>query len=231
VLPLGTLNLLAGDFGMPSGLAESVAAIVTAERQRMDLGLVNGRWFHTVSGIGFFSQMALAREETRGTKLPFARYLGTAIATWRALRRMGRFELTVEVDGQVREVEAHSLLVTNNRFLGGPVWRRKRLDEGRLEVHIGHDASALQRILAGADVISGTWRNNPTIETFAATSFVVRSSRRPRLWVATDGETSREKLPLTYEIRPKALSVLVPPTAPERSEVAEHATVEPRPAA
>jgi diacylglycerol kinase family enzyme len=228
VIPLGTLNLLAGDFGMPARLEEAVAALAMAERQRMDLATINGRLFHTVSGIGFFSQMARAREAHRGILL--GRWVAMGLATWRAISRMGRFELELDLEGERRAVEAHSVLVTNNCFVGGPRWRRELLDAGVLEVHIGHDASTLRRLLAGADVLTGRWRDNPAIETLAVRSLSIRSRRRPRLWVATDGEMFRETTPLRYAIRPKALSVLVPPTAPEkRSELQPEADVEPRP--
>src|ERR1044072_819581 len=65
-LPFGTMNLLARDLGMPLDLHEAVAALATAQARRIDLAEINGRPFHTLSGLGFFSQMARARADGGG---------------------------------------------------------------------------------------------------------------------------------------------------------------------
>ena len=69
VLPFGTMNLFARDLGMPADVREAVAALSDVAPRRIDLAEINGRPFHTLSGLGFFSQMARAREETRGHPL------------------------------------------------------------------------------------------------------------------------------------------------------------------
>lgn len=65
VLPLGTVNLFARDIGVPANLDDAIVALEGSVPRAVDLGMLNGRAFHTLSGIGFFSQMARAREETR----------------------------------------------------------------------------------------------------------------------------------------------------------------------
>jgi diacylglycerol kinase family enzyme len=97
VLPLGTMNLLARDLGMPADPHEAAAMLAEATPRRIDLASVNGRPFHTLSGLGFFSQMARAREETRGH--PFGRLLSVGVAAFRALRRAGYFAVEVTAAG------------------------------------------------------------------------------------------------------------------------------------
>ena len=63
VLPLGTVNLLARDIGVPAYLDDAIAAVEEFVPRAIDLGMLNGRAFHTLSGMGFFSQMARARED------------------------------------------------------------------------------------------------------------------------------------------------------------------------
>jgi diacylglycerol kinase family enzyme len=204
VLPFGTVNLLGRDLKMPPTIDAAIAALAGAQPRRIDLASVNNRMFHSLSGIGFFSQMARAREETRGH--PFGRFLGFGLAALRALRRSGRFRLELEIDGQTQAVDALAVLVTNNRF--GPDWRRPRLDEGTLEVHIAEDSSALGMLKATTDLLAGTWRESPGIRSIVAREVVIRHARR-RVWTATDGELTRERLPLRYAIRPQALNVLM----------------------
>ncbi|MBS7540024.1 diacylglycerol/lipid kinase family protein [Ancylobacter lacus] len=210
ILPLGTMNLLATDLGMPRDLGEAIAALGDAHETDIDVATLNGRAFHTISGIGFFSQMARAREAARHWKL--GRFFIVAIAAFYALRRSGRVSLDVTIDGETRAFEALAALVTVNRF-SGPGWRRARLDEGLLEIHVVEERGALARLKAGADMVTDSWRDNPGIISLTGHEIAIARSRR-RSWVSTDGELDREKLPLTYAVQPGALRVLMPPRPP-----------------
>lgn len=205
VLPLGTMNLFARDLEMPLEPQEAFAAIASGRTKEIDLARLNGKIFHTLSGIGFFSQMARAREEVRG--LP-GRIVQVSTAAFRALSRSGSSAVTVSIDGKVREIETYALLVTVNRIAEGG-WRREAMDGGTLEVHFAADEGALARLKAGADLLSGNWRDNPGIESYAASRVRIESARR-RTWVATDGELSRKYMPLEYVVVPRAINVLVP---------------------
>jgi diacylglycerol kinase family enzyme len=208
VLPLGTLNLLARDIGMPASLDDALSALSAAEPRAVDLGLLNGRPFHTLSGVGFFSQMARAREETRD--IP-GKLLRTAAAALRALPRSGRFTLDIVVDGRPRQIDSYAVLVTVNCFAGDE-WRRARLNAGTLEVHIAENQGALAKLKAGADLLTGNWRGNPGIHSWQAQQVSIATPRR-RAWVSTDGELMRERIPLVYAIQPRGLRLLVPTAA------------------
>ena len=208
VLPFGTMNLLARDLGVPQEIDEAIAALARSEPAQVDLGAINGRPFHSISGLGFFAQMARAREAARGLK-GLGRYAGFTVAALRAFFRSGRSRYQLEIDGAPLVVEATAVLVTNNPF-GDGAWRRPRLDTGELEVIVAHSGTMRERLRLGVDVVAGGWRANPLIEVFRARRVEVRKSRRPRVWVATDGELSREPTPIVYEIRPKAARMLRP---------------------
>lgn len=208
VLPLGTMNMLAYDIGLPRDLAGALEALHRARPMRVDLGTVNGRPFHGVSGVGFFSQMALAREQLRNQR---GRIIGWLQALGRALLRSGRFSLEVEVAGAREPIEAYAALVTVNAF-DAPGWHRSRLDGGLLEVLVAEDRGTLARLKTGADVLIDSWRGKPGIHAFQARRVTIHARRR-RAWVATDGEVHREQLPLRYAIAPGALNLLVPPQA------------------
>jgi diacylglycerol kinase family enzyme len=213
VLPLGTMNLLGRDLQVPSSPQDAAIALRDAPIGRIDLATINGRPFHTLSGVGFFSQMARAREETRD--LP-GRILRMGVAVVRALARAGRFTLDIEIDGEARTIDAFAVLVTNNQF-SGEDWRRKRLDAGLLEVHIAEEQGALGKLKAGADLLTGSWRDNLGIHSFTAEKVRIGTARE-RTWVSTDGELMRERVPLDYGIRPRALSLLMPYAAPGQAQ-------------
>jgi diacylglycerol kinase family enzyme len=204
VLPLGTLNLLARDLKMPADLTEALAALANAQRKRIDLATINGRHFHSISGLGFFSQMARAREESRD--LP-SRLLRLAAAAARAFARTGRFTLEFDIDGRARRMDAYAALVTCNRF--GADWQRDTLEGGNLEIHIAEHENALARLKTGADLLAGNWRDSSGMHSYAAQRMRI-GGRRSRGWVATDGELQREHMPLDFAISPRALTVLAP---------------------
>ena len=116
VLPFGTMNLLAGRYRHASDPHAAVAALSDVAPRRIDLAEINGRPFHTLSGLGFFSQMARAREEVRGH--PVGRLASVLVAGFRALTRTTSFTIDVLLDGRRERVRAFAVLVTNNR-LGG----------------------------------------------------------------------------------------------------------------
>ncbi|WP_428030670.1 diacylglycerol/lipid kinase family protein [Ancylobacter sp.] len=210
ILPLGTLNLLATDIGMPRDLDAAIRALREATVAEIDLATLNGRRFHTISGMGFFSQMARARETARRWKL--WRFLAVAIAAIFAVRRSGRFDLEVTVDGTPHRFQAFAALLSVNRFTG-PGWRRARLDEGVLELNVAEDRGGLALLKAGADMVADTWRDNPGIISLTGREIVLARPARARSWVSTDGELGREDMPLTYKIVPRALKLLIPPAA------------------
>jgi diacylglycerol kinase family enzyme len=109
------------------------------------------------------------------------------------------------IDGRHERVTALAALVTNNRFAAD--WRRPRLDEGLLELHLVEDQGALTKLKAGAALLTGAWREQPGIRSIAAREITV-ASRRRHTHAATDGELVRERLPLRYRALPAALNLL-----------------------
>jgi diacylglycerol kinase family enzyme len=206
------MNLLARDLGLPTDPREAIAALAQAAPRQIDLAEINGRPFHTLSGLGFFSHMARAREEVRGH--PLGRLVSVLLAWFRALRRTAPFSIDVAIDGRSERVTALAALVTSNRF--APDWRRPRLDEGVLEMHIVEDQGALTKLKAGAALLTGSWRDEPGIRHIVAREITV-ASRRRHTHAATDGELVRERMPLRYRALPAALNVLSAPQTPPSS--------------
>lgn len=103
------------------------------------------------------------------------------------------------------------MLVTNNRF--SQSWRRTRLDEGILEIHIAENTDALSKLRASANLLTGAWRNDDDadgIRTISARHVAIGRARI-HAWAATDGELARERIPLRYESVRGALDVLALP--------------------
>lgn len=204
-LPLGTLNLLARDLGLDGTLEENLQRIADGIDLAIDLGDVNGRLFHSNAGLGFFAMMAREREEAR-KRFPFSKVFSFAFASVRTVLFSRSIDLEMESDGQRRAMSADAVLITNNRFAGTP-WRRARLDEGLLEVHLFEASSLPARLRAVAAMARGTWRELPSLTSFTTRELTISRRRRRRSTVAIDGEIVRMSMPLRFTLRPRALTL------------------------
>lgn len=215
VLPMGTMNLLGRDLGLIGDLAADVRALHTGATRSVDLPTLNGVPFHSVSGLGFAVVVANERERARA-RLGFSRVLATFVAAIRALRRSRPIEVEVEVEGHSQRFNADAVLVTNNVFEGSP-WRRPRLDQGILEVHLLAAPGFWARSGAALAVMTGEWRGLSHLTSLRATSLTLRRPGRRRTRVTLDGEVTWQEGVLAYALVPGALRILA--AEPEVSEV------------
>jgi diacylglycerol kinase family enzyme len=157
-------------------------------------------------GLGYFARVAREREKTR-FNFPGGRALSVLISVGRAVTKIGRTELDIRAGDRRIRTRAYATLITANRI--GEDWRRERLDEGVLELHLMRHAHFAGRAKAGLELLSGRWREGETIESLTAREITI-GARRPRMWVAIDGELRREATPLEFRIEPEAVAVLLP---------------------
>ena len=206
VLPLGTVNVLGRDLGLVGTVEEQIAALCQGEPVAMDLGSVNGRLFHSISGMGFFSLMARQREYAR-RRFPFSRLLAFLFAATRSILFTHPIRIEMEIAGERRQVEADAVLVTVNQF-DGAEWRRSRLDGGEFEVHILDTGGLLSRAKAALSMLTGSWRSSHNLVSLsgAAVTIIRRDKRRGH--VTFDGEVERSASPFAYRLLPGALRVI-----------------------
>lgn len=206
VLPLGTVNVLGRDLGLVGTLEQQIAAICHGEPVAMDLGQLDGRLFHSLSGMGFFSLMARQREYAR-RRFPFSRTVAFAFAAMRSILFTRPICVEMEISGERRQVEANAVLVTVNEF-DGPDWRRSRLDGGRFEVHILDTGGLLSRSKAALSMLTGGWRRAQNLVSLTGTTVTLTRRDKRSGHVTFDGEVERRAGPLTYRLLPGALQVI-----------------------
>ena len=207
LLPLGTMNLLGRDMYAQTGdLAVMAAALADGEVKKIDLATLNGRPFHTLAGLGYFARVAREREQTR-FDFPGGKILSVLISIWKSVTKTGRTRLGIKAGERSFSTRAYATMITSNRI--GDDWRRQRLDEGVLELHLMRASHFAGRAKAGLELLSGNWREGDAIESIKAQEIEI-SSERPRLWVAVDGELRRETMPLVFRIERAKIPVLMP---------------------
>ena len=218
VVPSGTRNHFALDLGLDrNDVVGALDAFSDAVERRIDLGEVNGRVFVNNASLGLYAKIVQvpgyreAKLKTAADVLP--ELLGPDAKPF-DLRFTGP-------DGTSYDT-AHMILVSNNQYqldhLGGR-GTREHLDDGVLGVvaaRIGGPEQA-RRFVALEAV--GQVRKFPGWLEWETPRFEVGSDSPVEIGV--DGETLMMTPPLVFTVRPGALRVRIPRTAPGRSPASE----------
>jgi diacylglycerol kinase family enzyme len=214
ILPLGTMNALARDLGLPLDLEGAISALASSEPRAIDLAEVNGQPFlHNVI-IGLVPSIAIGREHIRGKglvqKLGFVRFM------LRRFARARRIALALRPDGEDARIERlQTLVVANNSYEQrfGTIMSRRRLDRGSLTVYLIRSLRLADAVRLAAEMLWGTWQEDEVIEFERVRSLDVDGKRR-RVLATMDGEVLHLDLPLRFGVRPKSLQVLAPVETP-----------------
>jgi diacylglycerol kinase family enzyme len=222
ILPLGTMNMLAKDLGIPLALDAAAEALAHGTVREIDVAEVNGHVYLCNSVIGSPSWLGRHRERHRG-KASLRTRLAFALAGLRAFWRHRPLRLRVQVDGgRAVRLWTRALSVANNRYAEGfgQVMSRPRLDGGELAVYVARRYGLWWWVRLFLGMLLGTWRGSRLVHERTAREVVIRSPRNG-LRVMSDGEAQILAPPLVYRIHPGALRVIVPRVAEAATPPAE----------
>ncbi len=213
LLPLGTMNLLARDLGLPSDMASAVKVLVGGNTRLIDVAEVNGHIFLNNAVLGLYPSLVRARERQRG--VPGARkWPAMAAAVYKSLYYYNLIEVEVDLDlGHGPQlIKTPALAVVNNiyRDRSSAFLERPALDEGQLGVYVAKHRTRVGLVGFMIGLVLGGWQQDAELECLTMTELSVTSRTRHGLRVSIDGEVVRLSGPLNFCIRPRALPVLVP---------------------
>lgn len=114
VLPLGTANVLARELGLPLSPGGAAATLAKATVRDVHLGLVNGRRFAMMAGVGFDAQVVAAVRPDAKQRFGRLAYAATTAELW-AMGRHSRYRLQI---GDT-SVEVGSVIVAKGRHYAG----------------------------------------------------------------------------------------------------------------
>lgn len=214
VIPGGTLNHFAIDLGIPQDLAEAVAVLKSGATKLVDVGAVNGRIFVNNSGLGLYPEMVMQREEIR--RHGFRKATALLMASVLTLFRFPLLRVRLEVNGKTIERRTPFVFVGNNPYeveglqFGG----RSRIDSGKLCVWVARRTRRFGLLRAVIAMAFKGLKGVRDLDVLATREAVIRP-RRKIVPVSLDGEVVKLRTPLQYEIRPRALRVIVPSAGSE----------------
>jgi diacylglycerol kinase family enzyme len=222
VMPQGTFNYFARTHAIPSDPAAAAQALLHAEPVAVQVGLINERVFLVNASVGLYPQLL---EDREAYKARFGRSrlvaFGAAVVT--LMGRHRQLRLRIELGPNAREITTPTLFVGNNRLQLEQVGvsEARALDEGCIAAVMLRPIGALAMLGLMLRGSMGTLGEADTVESFKFHRMLVKPRRtwsRRTVKVAFDGEVSRMRMPLEFQVSPKPLYLLKPMAQPRDSD-------------
>jgi diacylglycerol kinase (ATP) len=204
LVPAGSGNGLAAALGTPRDPIAAIANALDGDRRAIDAGMIAGRPFFNIAGIGVDARIARRfNERAHGTRGAWP-YILIGV-TEGCLYRSQEYELDLE--GDERRLRALLIAFANGREygIGASLAAGARLDDGLLEAVVVEDRSVFARFLHARHLASGMPGRAPRVTTRPVRHARIRS-REPIEYHA-DGEVATGGTEVDVSIRAGALWV------------------------
>lgn len=202
-IPGGTFNHFTKDLGIVQDLDQALAGLKKAKVKRIDTVSVNGTYFVNNSLLGLYPYSLQIRSTLEDT---YGKWPAAIFAVARAIIHFHTYRISI--NGVAYRTPF--VFIGNNRFglerLGLP--GRTAFDEGTISVYIARARSRRDIIALSYATMLGHLKDMKEFEVLEiGKKFTVYTSRK-HMRVSHDGELSRMKTPLEYQLHPKSLRIL-----------------------
>lgn len=203
ILPAGSGSDFIRTFALPKSMDEMAARLVTDDRYRCDIGVIEGsfgtRYFLNAANVGV-AAAAVSVADRLPRRLGGARY---AAGFWLKLARFGSVDIDLRAGARTFAGKAISVVIANGQFFGGGmnVAPRAALMDGKLDIQVfvgprRRAFSVMPRI------VRGTHLGMRGVRRFEAANFEIEV---PPDWpVEADGEVLGSG-PVRGSVRPAAI--------------------------
>ena len=205
VVPAGTGNDVARYFDLPrKDTAAATDVVIGGKERTVDLARVGSTYYVTVLAAGFD---AIVNERANQMTWPKGQ-MRYNLATVAELRTLKPIPYVVDIDGQQQRFDATLVAVGNGPSFGGGlrITEGAVLDDGLLDVVWFRPLSRRELLKSYPKLFKGTHVQHPDYRHQHARKVTIAA---PGITAYADGERIGP-LPLTVEVAPLALRVLVP---------------------
>ncbi|MFL6108874.1 MAG: diacylglycerol/lipid kinase family protein [Marmoricola sp.] len=205
LVPAGTGNDVARALDLPRKDPAAATDVVIGGKERaIDLARAGHKYYVTVLAAGFD---AIVNERANEMTWPKGQ-MRYNLATLAELRTFSPIPYVIDVDGEQHRFEAMMVAVGNSESFGGGmrITEGAVIDDGMLDVVAILPMSKLELVRTFPKLFSGTHVHHPKYRHYAGKVVTVAA---PGITAYADGERM-SALPLTVEVAPAALRVLVP---------------------
>lgn len=211
VLPQGTFNYFSRAHGIPQDDEAAARALLGAEVQEVQVGLVNDRIFLVNGSLGLYPEL-LEERELMKSQLGRSRAVAMLAGFRTLLRKQIPQRLTLECEGLTRTVLTPTLFIGNNALqlerLGFA--EASALQRGQLAAVVVRRGGLFSMLTLILRSIVGRLGETEKVDAFAFQRLTVSSGHKRQFKVATDGEIYWLKAPLVFRVAPEPLLLLVP---------------------
>lgn len=207
VIPAGTGNDWVRTTGVPTDPEAGCRLAFGGRVARMDVGVAHGyRYFFNAAGFGFDAEVC-ARVNTYGERFRKLSYVRGVFDT---LFHFTGVPVDVEIDGEKRRLDRVLLLAVGiGRYFGGgmKVFPEAEIADGLLEIAWGEDLGRLELLRLVTLIYGGNHVGHPKVRMMRGRKVTADSPEQ--VVFQLDGDVIGH-LPVSFEILPAALNVVLP---------------------
>jgi diacylglycerol kinase (ATP) len=203
VLPFGGSNVLARELGVPLHPLKAAELIARKHIRKIDLGLINGRYFSMMAGCGY-DAYAISRTSRRIKKI-IHRYA----YLWAAVKDFVGYqptEITVTIDGGRAVEKGTFVVVSNSHFYGGShqMALYAKVDDGFLDLCVYQGKLQIGLARFAFNLLVKNHLSMKNVKYHRVREVEIQAAKRTLVQV--DGDLLGE-LPMTARIVPGAIDV------------------------
>ncbi|MBA2657216.1 MAG: diacylglycerol kinase [Tatlockia sp.] len=207
VLPLGTMNHLVKELGLPQNPKDLTAAIKSENLIQIDLGEVNGFVFINNSSIGFYPKFAQKRDRYSKFYNKWLSYIPSFIESF---KKHPVFKVRVKSSQLNRSLNTSFLMVSNNIYsLKFPITiTRDSFNDALLGLYYFKYGK-----INFIKILKSLFNNKKNFEILKLSEpLELHFPKEKNIHISLDGDTLSSKTPLLYKSLPKALNLLMNPS-------------------
>lgn len=204
VIPLGTANVLAAEIGLSSNSTNVARTIISGTAKPAHLGLVNGRHFILMAGIGFDAHVV------KNVRPQMKRRFGKGAYVLETLRALSTFTFQtyhLNLDGQ--DWQAASAIIANGHYYGGRFVCAPdaSLDQTDLHCCLFAKPGRWNTMRYAGGLLTGTLGSFPDVHVVPARKIIIDGP--PADPVQGDGDILAV-LPATIQAAPQTINIIRP---------------------
>ena len=207
IVPSGSGNGLAAGLGLPRDPQAALATAFDGHTRTIDAGLLNGRPFFNVAGIGFDARVAkLFNERASGSRGGWP-YVVIGV---REGCRYRAIDYDLQLDEESRQVRALLIAFANGKEygIGARIAPGAELDDGLLDVAVVEECRVMARFWHARHLAMGTVHLAPNVSTRRVTHAVIQRDGPMEFHV--DGEAGVAEGRIEIRMLAGALKVRTP---------------------
>ncbi len=217
VIPRGTFNYFAREHGAPTETLEALRWLLDARPEPVQISAINEQVFLVNASLGLYPDL-LQDRETWKARFGRSRLVAFGAGMATLLRAQRRLKLSIEWEGQQREVRTLTLFVGNNRLQLEQLGLGAGAGPSEGATSDGHVTAVILKPIGTLAMLGlmlrgalGQLGEASGIERFVCQSLVIKPPRlmgRRKVKVAFDGEVDWMRSPLTVRVLPQPLWLL-----------------------